>query len=329
MATAMTRLQLFRPDSVADAIDLLRSSKAPVDSPTQRRYRSNRHLEAAFEYGLRRPEWVWAARRGERVVGTVAAAAPGRDDVPRMIDHVSDPGVTATECADFTALATRASDDFVPIGCEMVSIFSPPDVAFEAPVIAPLTAAFRSCGWEPQQAMRHYETEVRPGLGDGIGGELRLEQVARADDRHLVRVYPQVFAESLDEAHREARQRLGFEAAWRNELDRLLADDPVECIRLAFDAAGHCVGMVSGRVMGGGVAYVLFVGVAQPFRGRGYGRQLLAAMTRELVQQGATKLIGDTDYSNAPMAKAFADVGWVQIESRLDMSRRAETGSGL
>lgn len=127
MATAMTRLQLFRPDSVADAIDLLRSSKAPVDSPTQRRYRSDRHLEAAFEYGLRRPEWVWAARRGERVVGTVAAAAPGRDDVPRMIDHVSDPGVTATECADFTALATRQRRlcahglrngfDFLATGC--------------------------------------------------------------------------------------------------------------------------------------------------------------------------------------------------------------------
>lgn len=319
----MTGLQLYQPESAAEAIDLLRRSKPPFDSPTQRRYRSDQHLEAAFKYGLRRPKWVWAARRDERIVGTIAAAAPGRDDVPRVIDHVSDPGVTIAECADFTALVTRATDDWVPLGCEYVLIFSPPDVAFDAPAVAPLAAACRTCGWEPQTAMRHYETVVRPGLGDGISSELRLEQVVRADDPRLLRVYPQVFAESLDEAHREAQQRLGFEVAWRKELDRLLADDPVESVRLAFDSTGQCVGIVSGRVMGGGVAYVLFVGVAVPFRGQGHGRQLLASMTRTLIQQGATKLIADTDYGNAPMANAFADVGWTQIESRLDLSRTA------
>jgi ribosomal protein S18 acetylase RimI-like enzyme len=262
------------------------------------------------------------ARRGERIVGTLAAAAPGRDDVPRVIDHISDLGVTAAECADFNTLTARATADLVPLGCEIVSIFSSPDVGFDAPAAASLTAAFRNCGWEPQAAMRHYETEVRRGLGDGISSELRLEQVVRADDQRLVRVYPQVFAQSLDQGHREAQQRIGFEAAWHQELDRLLADDPVECIRLAFDFAGRCVGIVTGRVVGGGVAYVMFVGVAQSVRGRGYGRQLLAAMTGELVAQGATKLIGDTDYGNAPMGKAFADVGWVQTESRMDLSRQ-------
>lgn len=53
----------------------------------------------------------------------------------------------------------------------------------------------------------------------------------------------------------------------------------------------------------GGPAFVLFVGAAEPFRGHGYGRPLLAAMTRDLISGGPTILIADTDYSNAPMAK--------------------------
>ena len=44
-------------------------------------------------------------------------------------------------------------------------------------------------------------------------------------------------------------------------------------------------------------------------------------MTRELISDGATALIADTDYRNVPMANAFADVGWVQTESRLDLIR--------
>jgi hypothetical protein len=47
----------------------------------------------------------------------------------------------------------------------------------------------------------------------------------------------------------------------------------------------------------------------------------LTAITRELISDGATTLIADTDYPNVPMAKAFADVGWVQTESRLDLIR--------
>jgi hypothetical protein len=172
----MTGLELFQPASVEQAIDLLRSSRPPIDSPTQRRYRSDEHLEAGFKYRIRRPEWVWAARRGDRVVGTIAALGFGRDDIPRVINHMSDPGATTAERADFTALATRATADFCPLGCTDAMIFCPPDVGFDTPPVAPLTAAFRNSGWAPLQAMRHYEFEVHPGLGNGITNELRLDE---------------------------------------------------------------------------------------------------------------------------------------------------------
>ena len=64
---------------------------------------------------------------------------------------------------------------------------------------------------------------------------------------------------------------------------------------------------------------MLFVGVARDHRGHGYGRELLAWQTRRLVAAGATTLIADTDNANVPMARAFADVGWPQTETRIDL----------
>jgi ribosomal protein S18 acetylase RimI-like enzyme len=73
--------------------------------------------------------------------------------------------------------------------------------------------------------------------------------------------------------------------------------------------------------MSSGRAFVLFVGVCREHRGRGFGRELLAWQTRELIASGATVLIADTDNTNVPMARAFADVGWPQTETRIDLVR--------
>ena len=78
---------------------------------------------------------------------------------------------------------------------------------------------------------------------------------------------------------------------------------------------------MSGLARPNGRAFILFVGVAHDHRGHGYGRQLLAWQTRRLLEAGATVLIADTDNQNVPMAKAFADVGWPQTETRLDFVR--------
>ena len=124
---------------------------------------------------------------------------------------------------------------------------------------------------------------------------------------------------TLDAADAADIQRLGFDAACNKILASMLELDPVDCIRLAFDDAGEPVGMVSGLVTRSGRGYVWFVGVVAAFRSRGYGRELLAWMTRQLIAQNATTLIADTDNTNLPMAKAFSSVGWIQTETRIDL----------
>jgi len=124
---------------------------------------------------------------------------------------------------------------------------------------------------------------------------------------------------TLDAASTADIEHLGFEAACHKNLTSMLDADPVDSIWLAFDKAGEPVGMVSGLTLRSGRAYVLFVGVSADFRGRGYGRELLAWMTRYLIAQNATILIADTDNSNLPMVRAFSSVGWIQTETRIDL----------
>jgi ribosomal protein S18 acetylase RimI-like enzyme len=99
----------------------------------------------------------------------------------------------------------------------------------------------------------------------------------------------------------------------------MLSSDPVDCIWLAFEETGEPVGMVSGLILSTGRAYVLFIGVAAASRGKGYGRELLAWMTRRLIAKNATTLIADTDNTNLPMVQAFSSVGWVQTKTRIDL----------
>ena len=148
---------------------------------------------------------------------------------------------------------------------------------------------------------------------------LFLDPPTGPDDPRLAACHREVMRDTLDAHDAELIERAGFEQACRESLAFLLDSDPVGCIRLATDAAGSLVGMVSGRVMPTGRAYVLFVGVCRDKRGRGFGRELLAWQTRRLVASGATVLIADTDNTNVPMARAFADVEWPQTETRIDL----------
>lgn len=168
---------------------------------------------------------------------------------------------------------------------------------------------------------RHYEFEPTEGLGKGVRTELTLTKVTDPNDPELAACHREVMRETLDAHDADSIAQLGFDAACRQSLGYLLEADPVDCIHLARNASGEVVGMVSGRVVDTGRAFVLFVGVALEHRGHGYGRELLAWQTRQLIADGATTLIADTDNANLPMARAFAAIWWPQTETRIDLRR--------
>jgi GNAT superfamily N-acetyltransferase len=316
----MSALQFFHPASVEEAIALLAASPLPVDSPTQRRIRGVTHLHDTFGSGRRRTAWVWGVRNADdpTPLGVVAAfGAEAPDDRVFVLDHFGVPADPAVA----HALFAHATAEAVAGGADEAGIFAPTGVTLDDPSLARLADPLRQAGWRLLVERRHYEFEPPAGLGDGVPTGLFLDQPTGPDDPRLVACHREVMRDTLDAHDAALVDQVGFDQACRESLAFLLDSDPVECIRLATDAAGSLVGLVSGRLMSSSRAFVLFVGVCRDHRGRGYGRQLLAWQTRELIASGATVLIADTDNTNLPMARAFADVGWPQTETRIDLVR--------
>ncbi len=58
MADQQNDTDLFHPSSVEEAVSVVAGLVPALDSPTQHRLRTRRHLDDAFGSGRRRPEWV-------------------------------------------------------------------------------------------------------------------------------------------------------------------------------------------------------------------------------------------------------------------------------
>jgi len=311
----MSFIEIFCPASIPEAITILETSPLPVDSPTQRRYRTRTHLNAIFAAGRRKPEWVWAARDADgTVVGHVAALSPS-GQAPEILEHFGLPA----DPFQAKELMVRATSAARSLGIREAGIFAPPGFTIADLALQRLVVPLCEAGWKLLVERRHFEFEPLPGLGQGVETHLRMEQLHDPTDPRLVAVHRSVMRGTLDAASTADIEHLGFEAACHKNLTSMLDADPVDSIWLAFDKAGEPVGMVSGLTLRSGRAYVLFVGVSADFRGRGYGRELLAWMTRYLIAQNATILIADTDNSNLSMVRAFSSVGWIQTETRIDL----------
>lgn len=116
----MNTLQLFRPASTDEARALLLAGVPPVDSPTQRRFRTALHVDGTLFSGRRRPEWVWSVRRGDgpplgMVAGLGTAYPDGRVAVLDYFSMPDDPEAAA-------ALVAHAT---VEAGAQEAAIFAP------------------------------------------------------------------------------------------------------------------------------------------------------------------------------------------------------------
>jgi ribosomal protein S18 acetylase RimI-like enzyme len=313
--SSSSSLQFFHPASVNEAHTLLAASPMPVDSPTQRRIRSDENLSDYLTSGRRQPAWVWCVRRNDQpeVLGLVGAFGAHGIFLLDVFGVPREPDVARALIARVTEEALADHD---PVE---VCLFAPAGATADDESLAPLMNPLRETGWRLLVERRHYEFEPAPDLAATEETELAFERLADPADPRLAACHREVMRETLDAHDHELVERLGFDAACAESLADLVGDQPVDRIHLAIGARGAVVGMVAGFVHPNGRGVLWFVGVARDHRGHGYGRQLLAWQTRQLLADDATTLIADTDNDNAPMAKAFAGVGWPQTETRIDL----------
>jgi ribosomal protein S18 acetylase RimI-like enzyme len=269
--------------------------------------RSYRQTAAAGEY---RPEWTWVALRDGRVVARAAWWGGPDDDAPVALDWFD----VADDDPEVGAALLQAA----PFDADLCLILPPgwrqqPDVRRAA--TARLAAAERA-GMRLFVERLHYTWTPADGLPDRPG---RLRYRPAPDDDEVLDVLRRVDQGTLDAHARRDLARLGPEAAARQGLaDLKWFPAPRAWWRLAFTPPGELVGItVPSRNYHG--AIIGFVGVVPEQRGNGYGYDLLVEATHRLVEEGADRIVADTDATNTPMAAAFARAGYPVTQERVFM----------
>jgi GNAT superfamily N-acetyltransferase len=136
--------------------------------------------------------------------------------------------------------------------------------------------------------------------------EVTIRTAAAADLEALVRLLGALFALEPDFPVHPHRQRRGLE---------LMLAEPSRRVVLVAARGAEVVGMVTAQLLvstseGGLSAWVEDLVVDARERGAGVGRALLAAVEREAMALGATRLQLLVDRENAPALGFYARVGW-------------------
>ncbi|WP_116949385.1 GNAT family N-acetyltransferase [Jiangella endophytica] len=313
------QLSITRPSTPDEALALLRGARSELGTPISDLVVTDAHITKAFANRNRRPEWVWTAHRAGRTAGRVAGWGAPANDQPWILDFF-DLGAEPDRVEIMSALLRRAAADLHAGGLEQVELNLFPPAGWRddpPPGLDDLLAAAKAAGFEILVTRRRFRWTPAAGVPSVRDG-LRFEPVSGPDDPALADAYRRTFEGSLD-AHtqRSLRTRDATELAAEELTDMMNYAGPADGWRVAYDGSGGLVGLVTGDP--GVKVFTGYVGVVPEQRGHGYARELLAWMTRWQAEQGAEKVVGETDDANVPMAKAFEAVGFVQESARIDL----------
>lgn len=134
---------------------------------------------------------------------------------------------------------------------------------------------------------------------------LTLRKARTQDLEQLTALLKLLFTIEADFSFNAAKQRQGL---------ALMLDNDRGCILVA-EEAGRIIGMCTGQVVistaeGGPAVLVEDVVVESGHRGRGVGRDLMAAMAGWGLEQGATRLQLMADKNNFPALSFYQNLGW-------------------
>ncbi|MGW0935713.1 GNAT family N-acetyltransferase [Streptomyces sp. NPDC002666] len=275
--------------------------------------------------GRRRPEWMWVALRGDRVVARIAWwSKEGKE--PLLLDFFDlDDTLPEPERGEAgMRLLETATAAVVPAGAPRPEYgrFVPPDWR-EDPAARDIVEA-RVRVMERSGArmlVERLRLEWRAGTPvPADGGRLRFRPVAGRED--LLALMTPVMEGTLD-AHgqRDLASGLSARGAAEKHYDEELAhySTPQEWWRIAELPDGGPVGFVI-PARNSYNPIIAYIGVVPAQRGNGYIDELLAEGTRVLAgQDGVERIRAATDLGNVPMAKSFARLGYVNFERAFDM----------
>ncbi|MCX0246861.1 GNAT family N-acetyltransferase [Streptomyces drozdowiczii] len=288
-------------------------------------YVLDHELADDLDTGRRRPEWMWVALRGDRVVARIAwwsrdGAAPLLLDFFDLDDTL--PPAEREEAG--LRLVETATAAVVPAGAPRPEYgrFVPPDWRADPAVREAVEARIRVMERTgARMLVERLRLEWRAGTPvPAASGRLRFRAVEGRED--LLALMMPVMEGTLD-AHGQADLASGLtpRLAAEKHYDEELAGyaTPREWWRIAELPDGEPVGFVI-PARNSYNPIIAYIGVLPAHRGHGYIDDILAEGTRILAaQDGVERIRAATDLGNVPMAKAFARLGYVNFERAFDM----------
>lgn len=315
----MTTRVIRQPRTVADAVKIIRDAERTSDVADQRELHSVRSLERTFGSGQRSPDLVWTHAGG-------LIAARQLEDGLGLIDIVVLPPDPLDHAALIAAVASWAASQHEV----ELSLYGPPRRDGSAPggrspgqrrkATAPSehsdVPSLVAHGWRRFVTRHQYAMDAN--VPPPSVATLPLERATPGDRERLERLVRRSLVGSLDAHDRKAIAEVGLDAAARAQADYLVGADPIEAIRFLPGDDGDDA-LVSWITLAEGRGVLLQVYVAPEARGKGLARALVSHATAALRSEGAHRLIAATDHDNWPMARAFADAGWLPTSTRSDL----------
>ncbi|GAA3819317.1 GNAT family N-acetyltransferase [Sphaerisporangium flaviroseum] len=311
--TAVPHDLTMRPITGRDELDLFRRLPYVLD----------RELAGDLASGRRRPQWMWVALRGDRLVARVAwwsrpdDPAPFLLDVFDIADDLEDP-----ERVDIgVRLLKTAMAEVVPQGARPPEYgrYVPPDWRDDPAVLRAVedrVAALEQTG--ARLFVERLRYNWRPGTPiPAPTGRLRFRPVAGRDE--LVALMTLVLDGSMDAHSKDDLTRMSPEQAAAAQYDGELEGytSPRDWWRVATLPGGEPVGFVI-PAHNSYNPIIAYIGVVPAHRGNGHIDEILAEGTRILAAQDVPRVRASTDVGNVPMARAFQRAGYVNFERELN-----------
>jgi RimJ/RimL family protein N-acetyltransferase len=277
---------VLRPISGPDELNLF----------NQFRYVLNSEVGDDLAAGRRRPEWLWVALRGDRVVARAGWWSRPGDEQPLL----------------------QLLNAALPAPPPEYRRFLPPDWRDHPEAVENVMATLERTG--AKLFVERLRLEWRPGTPIAEPSD-RLTFRPIRDPGELIDLMTLVLDGTLDAHSRDELTRMtareSAEEQYHDELERYTS--PHSWWRIATLPDGEPVGFVI-PAHNGYNPIIAYLAVVPAHRGRGYIHDVLAMGTRILAAEDVPRIRAATDVSNVPMAAAFARAGYVTFERQIDMT---------
>ncbi|MFJ9033269.1 GNAT family N-acetyltransferase [Streptomyces sp. NPDC102274] len=301
------------------------TGREELDLFSQLPYVLNEELADDLANGRRRPEWMWVALRGDRLLARAAWWSRSADDAPLVLDvfDIEDSASGPDQLDIGVRLLRTAMAAILPNGSRPpeYSRFVPPDwrenAATRQAVEDRMTVLERTGA---RLFVERLRLEWRPESPAPVPGR-RLVFRPVHDREELVALMASVLDGTLDAHGRDDLMRMStHEAAVRHYEDELARfTSPRDWWRIATLPHGEPVGFVI-PARNNYNPIIAYLAVLPSHRGNGYIDDILAEGTRVLTEQHVPRIRASTDLGNIPMANAFRRAGYINFEREINMT---------